>query len=262
MMFRAAVPAKTAARPRPPARRRAAARAAGAGPPADARGAAPPSPPPPRRPARAPAAGGRARRPAARPRRRRRPTTRATTPPRRRSRSGSPSEAEKAGLPPELPVMASLVESGVQNLHCGDATPSASSRCASASGTRATYAGYPDDPELQVKWFIDQALAVKRQRIAAGDATSAPTRRKWGEWIADVERPAEQYRGRYQLRLDEARGLLALRRQSSPPPTLITPPPLLFLGQRGRGAWSWSGWWGSASSALWVGVCVVGVVWS
>ena len=30
----------------------------------------------------------------------------------------------------------------------------------------------------------------------------------WGDWIADVERPAAQYRGRYQLRLGEARGLL------------------------------------------------------
>jgi len=30
----------------------------------------------------------------------------------------------------------------------------------------------------------------------------------WGEWIADVELPAEQYRGRYQLRLAEARALL------------------------------------------------------
>src|SRR6185312_8656326 len=31
---------------------------------------------------------------------------------------------------------------------------------------------------------------------------------QFGNWIADVERPAEQYRGRYQLRLDEANGLL------------------------------------------------------
>ena len=31
---------------------------------------------------------------------------------------------------------------------------------------------------------------------------------KWGEWIADTERPAEQFRGRYQLRLGEARRLL------------------------------------------------------
>jgi hypothetical protein len=28
---------------------------------------------------------------------------------------------------------------------------------------------------------------------------------QWGEWIADVERPAAQYRGRYQLRLSDAR---------------------------------------------------------
>ena len=31
---------------------------------------------------------------------------------------------------------------------------------------------------------------------------------RFGEWIADIERPAEQYRGRYQLQLDEARELL------------------------------------------------------
>ena len=32
--------------------------------------------------------------------------------------------------------------------------------------------------------------------------------RQYGEWIADIERPAAQYRGRYQIRLDEARALL------------------------------------------------------
>jgi hypothetical protein len=31
----------------------------------------------------------------------------------------------------------------------------------------------------------------------------------YGDWIADVERPAAQFRGRYQLRLDEARKLVA-----------------------------------------------------
>jgi len=90
-------------------------------------------------------------------------------------------EAERAGLPPELPVMAALVESGVKNLNYG---------------------------ELQAKWFIDNALAVKRKRIAAGDVDFGRDPSRWGEWIADVELPAEQLRGRYQLRLDEARGLL------------------------------------------------------
>ena len=80
------------------------------------------------------------------------------------------------------------------------------------------YAGYPHKPELQAKWFIDHALAVKQQRSPRGDADFGKDPSKWGEWIADVERPAEQYRGRYQLRLDEARRLLTLEleRRASP----------------------------------------------
>jgi len=31
---------------------------------------------------------------------------------------------------------------------------------------------------------------------------------KWGEWIADIERPAAQYRYRYQLQLEAARQLV------------------------------------------------------
>jgi hypothetical protein len=62
---------------------------------------------------------------------------------------------------------------------------------------------------LQIKWFIDNALAVKKQRIAAGDANFGKDPRMWGEWIADVERPAEEFRGRYQRQLDPARELLS-----------------------------------------------------
>ena len=71
------------------------------------------------------------------------------------------------------------------------------------------YKGYRQDPNLQAKWFIDQALAVKRRRVADGNVGFGKDPSKWGEWIADIERPAEQYRGRYQLRLAEARKLLA-----------------------------------------------------
>ena len=59
-----------------------------------------------------------------------------------------------------------------------------------------------------MKWFIDHALAVKKQRLAAGDRGFLKDPGQWGNWIADVERPAEQYRYRYQERLEEARGLL------------------------------------------------------
>ena len=117
-------------------------------------------------------------------------------------------QAEKAGLPPELPVMASLVESGVKNLNFGDRDSVGFFQMRTAIWNQGAYAGYPEKPELQAKWFIDQALAIKRRRIAEGDANFGTDPAKFGQWIADVERPAEQFRGRYQLRLDEARKLL------------------------------------------------------
>ena len=117
-------------------------------------------------------------------------------------------QADKHGLPPELPVMASLVESGVKNLNFGDADSVGFFQMRVGIWNKGAYKGYPEHPELQAKWFIDQALAVKKQAIARGDANFGKDPSKWGEWIADIERPAEQYRGRYQLRLKEARGLL------------------------------------------------------
>jgi hypothetical protein len=116
--------------------------------------------------------------------------------------------AEKAGLPPELPVMAALVESGVRNLDFGDADSVGFFQMRLSFWNKGAYAGYPQNPELQIKWFIDHAVAHKRAQIAAGDRDFGEDPATWGEWIADVERPAEQYRGRYQLRLAEARKLL------------------------------------------------------
>jgi hypothetical protein len=116
-------------------------------------------------------------------------------------------QAEKAGLPPELPVMASLVESGVKNIHYGDADSVGFFQMRVGIWNRGPYAGFPENPKLQVKWFIDNALTVKKQRIAAGKPIDDPG--TFGEWIADVERPAAQYRYRYQLRLSEARKLLS-----------------------------------------------------
>jgi hypothetical protein len=115
--------------------------------------------------------------------------------------------AHAAGLPPELPIMAALVESGLRNL------PSDGDR-AGYFGMRASlwnvrpYVGFADRPALQLKWFIDQAHAARRLRIAAGDAFFGADPGQFGEWIADVERPAEQYRELYQLRLAQARSLM------------------------------------------------------
>jgi cell wall-associated NlpC family hydrolase len=122
--------------------------------------------------------------------------------------------AQEAGLPPELPVMAGLVESGLFNNPGGDADSVGFFQMRVSIWDQGAYAGYQTDPEKQLQWFIDQALALREKRIEQGVADFGQDPGKWGEWIADVERPAEEYRGRYQLRLDEARGLLA----GAPPP--------------------------------------------
>jgi len=114
--------------------------------------------------------------------------------------------AQKRGLPAELPVMAALVESGVENLNHGDADSVGFFQMRLSVWNSGDYAGYPERPELQLKWFLDQAAAVKKQRVAAGRSVTDPN--SYGDWIADIERPAVQYRGRYQLQLDEAQDLL------------------------------------------------------
>ena len=100
--------------------------------------------------------------------------TPATT--RRRSSSppGSAGEAEKRGLPQQLPVMASLVESGVKNLNYGDADSVGFFQMRVGIWNQGEYAGFPEKPELQIKWFLDQAEAVKKQRIAARPAGQRP----------------------------------------------------------------------------------------
>ena len=103
--------------------------------------------------------------------------------------------------------MASLVESGVKNLNFGDADSVGFFQMRVGIWNQGEYAGFPEKPELQAKWFLDTAEQVKKQRIARGQPVDDPS--QFGEWIADIERPAEQYRGRYQLRLKEARGLLS-----------------------------------------------------
>ncbi len=109
--------------------------------------------------------------------------------------------------------MASLVESGMKNLNFGDADSVGFFQMRVGIWNQGEYAGYPDKPELQVKWFLDNAESVKKARIASGKPIDDPN--SYGDWIADVERPAEQYRGRYQTKLAEAQDLLKSR-QAAP----------------------------------------------
>lgn len=120
------------------------------------------------------------------------------------------SGAREAGLPGELPVMAALVESGLRNLPYGDADSVGLFQMRLGIWNQGPYAGYLARPELQLRWFVEHALAVRDARRAAGDASFGEDPQTWGEWIADIEQPFAAYRDRYALRLDEARALLAL----------------------------------------------------
>lgn len=120
------------------------------------------------------------------------------------------SAAREAGLPGELPVMAALVESGLRNLPYGHADSVGLFQMRLSIWDRGPYEGYLARPELQLRWFVEHALAVREARRTAGDADYGEDPASWGAWIADVERPYAAYRGRYALRLDEARALLAL----------------------------------------------------
>jgi hypothetical protein len=116
--------------------------------------------------------------------------------------------ASLTATPRELPVMGALVESGLTNLRGGDRDTAGYFQTRMGIWNLGEYAGFPDSPPLQLKWFLDQAAIVRRTHIAAGKPDPAVDPNHWGDWIADVLQPAEHFRGRYQLRLDEARTLV------------------------------------------------------
>ncbi len=111
--------------------------------------------------------------------------------------------AVRAGLPPELPVMAALTESGLRNVPYGDRDSVGFFQMRQGIWDQGPYAGYLHRPGLQIKWFIEHALAARAQ-----DPALAQNPDSWGDWIANVEQPAAQYRFRYQLQLGTAQELL------------------------------------------------------
>jgi hypothetical protein len=118
--------------------------------------------------------------------------------------------AREAGLPGELPVMAALVESGLSNIPYGDADSVGFFQMRLSIWDHGEYAGYLARPELQLRWFVDHAAALRDARRVAGDPGFGEDPAGWGAWIADIEQPYQPYRGRYQLQLDAARALLSL----------------------------------------------------
>jgi hypothetical protein len=111
-------------------------------------------------------------------------------------------------VPPELPVMGALVESGLRNLPPDGEDRAGYFRMRRSIWDHPPYAGFPSDPELQLRWFVVAALAVQTQRVDAGDTEYGKSEDSWGRWAADVLTPPEHLRGEYQPRLEEARRLI------------------------------------------------------
>jgi hypothetical protein len=102
--------------------------------------------------------------------------------------------------------MAALTESGLTNLR---SRSFAGFFGMSRSLNTGDYRGFPRNPDLQVRWFVDTAMLVRQRRVAEARADPAQDPTAYGSWIADVERPARRYRSRYQTHLQEARDLIA-----------------------------------------------------
>ncbi|HYN49549.1 MAG TPA: hypothetical protein VES62_01385 [Thermoleophilaceae bacterium] len=110
-------------------------------------------------------------------------------------------------LPQELPVMAGLAESGLRNLrHPGGSFFGFFGMHKSLNA--GAYRGFPKNPELQLRWFTDTAVAVRQRSIAESSNPLGAGPAALGEWIADVERPAPENRDGYRPYFDDADDLL------------------------------------------------------
>ena len=118
--------------------------------------------------------------------------------------------AREAGLPPELPIMAALLASGLKNLPFGDADAVGYFQMRESIWNQGQYAGFPDNPELQIKWFIDQASAVRTARIAAYDADFGKNPTHWGGVDRGRRAACGAVPRAIQLRLAEAGQLVEL----------------------------------------------------
>jgi hypothetical protein len=130
--------------------------------------------------------------------------------------------AADRGIPHELPVMAGIAESGLRNLR-GDSFSGFFGMHESLNA--GEYRGFPRNPDLQLRWFLDTAGLVRQRRVAEGRPDPARDPASYGSWIADVERPAPENRSGYQPHLDEARTLIA-GKCAAPASDDTTPPRL------------------------------------
>lgn len=139
--------------------------------------------------------------------------------------------AASRGLPWELPVMAGLAESGLSNLRGKSYSGFFGMGAALNAGD---YRGFPKQPDLQLRWFLDTATLVRQRRVAEGRPDPAAATAAFGLWVADIERPAPENRSGYQKYLKEAARLVGKGCYEPVRADSIAPPLKLRVARRQR----------------------------
>ena len=119
-------------------------------------------------------------------------------------------EALKKGLPRELPVMAALEVSDLSNRSAEGSDSAGFFQMRTSIWDQGQYAGFGEDPDRQMRWFVDQAKEIAKALERSTGASPADDEEQWGEWVDDIEKPEVEHQGRYQDQLAPARELLDL----------------------------------------------------
>jgi murein DD-endopeptidase MepM/ murein hydrolase activator NlpD len=102
---------------------------------------------------------------------------------------------QQEGIDPRVGLIAALTESNLTNVQGGDRDSVGLFQMRSGIWDQGPYKGYAKDVNKQLDWFVDTAKKANR-----GSGL--------GDWAANIERPAEQYRGRYAQRINDANAIL------------------------------------------------------
>ena len=105
------------------------------------------------------------------------------------------SRAEQEGVDPRLGLIAALTESNLTNIQGGDRDSVGLFQMRTGIWDQGKYKGYQKDVNKQLDWFFDTAKRADRGS-------------NLGEWAANIERPAAQYRGRYATHMGAATDIL------------------------------------------------------
>lgn len=91
--------------------------------------------------------------------------------------------ATAVGVPEQLPVIAALAQSRLSDSRSDGQDAAGFFRMSLQAWDRGPYNGFAKDPDLQLAWFLDRAVVVRAERVAAGDDAYGQDPSSWRQWI-------------------------------------------------------------------------------